>query len=60
MAKSLSALLLLNSDEMWFGPQRARLGSKMMGLVVAVGSINMAEIRPSSEWMCPRKGLLAS
>lgn len=46
MAKSLSALLLLNSAEMWFGPQRARLGSEMMGLVVAVGSINMAEIRP--------------
>ncbi len=30
----------------------------MMGLVVAVGIINMAETRPSSKWMCPRKMLL--
>lgn len=41
-------------------PAAGRLGCKVMGLVVAVGIINMAETRPSSKWMCPRKTLLVS
>lgn len=54
IAKSFCQLCCC-SDEMWLGLQRARLGSKMMGLVVAVGIINMAETRPTSERMRPRK-----
>lgn len=32
----------------------------MMGWLVAVGIINMAETRASSKWMCPVKVLLVS
>lgn len=41
-------------------PAAGRLGCKVMGLVVAVGIINMAETRPSRKWICPRKMLLVS